>query len=120
MKRAVIVLGHGSRRKEANEEIGQLVEMLAQRQENLMICAAYAEFAKPDLEEAVAYLASQGVENVQIMPLFLTVGNHLSQKLPEKVTYLQGKYQGLTITMLKHIGADPLIVEMIENRLADA
>lgn len=117
MKKAIVVLGHGSRREEANREIRAIVEMLGERNQDLVVRAAYAEFAQPTLEDAVAQLAAEGMDEVVIVPLFLTVGNHLQQKLPLKIAALANQHQDLIITTKKHIGADPLVVQIIENRI---
>ena len=55
----IIVLGHGSRRLEANKEVETIAQMLAQRQKNCLVQAAFAEFAEPNLEKAANILVQQ-------------------------------------------------------------
>ena len=69
----IIVLGHGSRRLEANKEVETIAQMLAQRQKNCLVQAAFAEFAEPNLEKAANILVQQQVKEIIIVPLFLTV-----------------------------------------------
>lgn len=120
MKQAIIVLGHGSRRVEANSELETILALLAERHPDWAMQKAYAEFAEPSLEEAVALLAERGVKRIILMPFFLTVGNHLHKNLPNRLGELKKLYPELVITEAKHLGADLLLVQLIEKRIAEA
>ena len=120
MKQAVIILGHGSRREEANRELETVIDLLVTRHPDWVVQKAYAEFAHPNLEEAVALLAQQGVEQITLMPFFLTVGNHLHKNLPNRLAELTKLYPQLQIIEAKHLGTDLLLVQLVEKRLAEA
>ncbi len=119
MKRAVIILGHGSRREEANRELETVIDLLVARHPDWIVQKAYAEFARPNLEEAVALLAKEGVEQITLMPFFLTVGNHLHKNLPNRLAELTKLYPRIQITEAKHLGTDLLLVQLVEKRLAE-
>ena len=80
----VLLLGHGSRRAEANEEWEMIWQMFCQLHPQLTVQRAYVEFCHPSLEEGVALLAGQKpLKTIVIVPLFLTTG-----KLPWIIIFL--------------------------------
>ena len=85
MKEAVLLLAHGSRRSEANEEWKNIWQLFTNRHPNLLVTGSFIEFAEPDLEGGVRLLIEQGAEKIYVVPLFLTVGNHLRQNIPERL-----------------------------------
>lgn len=118
MKEAVLLLAHGSRRVEANEEWVAIWQLFAKRHQDLLIEGSFIEFAEPDLEAGVSQLVAQGAEKIYIVPLFLTVGNHLRQNIPNRLQALQTEYPEIILEMTEHLGVDPLLVQIIEQRLA--
>ena len=82
MKSGVVLVAHGSRREEANMEIRTLTREVQEADPPGLYEVAFMQFSSPDLKEAVARLAAQGVQQVVIMPLFLITGNHVTQDIP--------------------------------------
>lgn len=117
MKEAVLLLAHGSRRVEANEEWVAIWQLFAKRHQDLLIAGSFIEFAEPDLENGVRLLVEQGAEKIYIVPLFLTVGNHLRQNIPDRLKTLQEEYPNIILETTEHLGVDPLLVQIIEQRL---
>lgn len=48
----------------------------------------------------------------------MTVGNHLRQNIPERLHALQEQYKEVELVLTEHLGVDPLLVQIIEQRLA--
>ena len=120
MKKAVIILGHGSKRQEANAELDKIVESLAERHADWLIQKAYAEFAEPTREQAVGLLARQGIGEIVLVPFFLTLGNHLHKNLPDRMKRLAQIYPEVVCVQAEHLGCDTLLVQLIEKRIAEA
>ena len=119
MKEAVLLLAHGSRRSEANEEWKHIWQLFTERHPNLLMVGAFIEFAEPNLEDGVHLLIGQGAEKIYIVPLFLTVGNHLRQNIPERLQVLRERYPEVALELTEHLGVDPLLVQIIEQRLQE-
>ena len=119
ISKVLIVLGHGSRREAANEEIRLLGEMVQQQNPSWRVEVAFVEFASPSLEEQVQRLAKENIKEIVLAPVFLTVGNHLAQGLPKRIKVLE-EAVGLKIIMADHLGADPLIASLISKRAKEA
>lgn len=120
MKQAVILLGHGSIREQANVEVRNMWQMMAEQLPGLLISGSFVEVAEPTLEQEVDRLVSLGIERIVVVPMFLTRGNHLSNGIPRILETLQHKHNHIHIDMTQHLGIDPLLAEIIKNRLREA
>lgn len=120
MKQAVILLGHGSIREQANIEVRNMWKMLAEQLPDLQISGSFVEVAEPTLEQEIGRLAEQGVERIVIVPMFLTRGNHLSNGIPRILEAMRQRYSHIQIELTRHLGVDPLLAEIIKNRLREA
>ena len=114
----VLLLGHGSRREEANQEWEQIWQMFCHMHPQLIVQRGYVEFFHPSLEEGVALLLQQeNIKTVIIVPLFLTTGKHLYQHIPEKIQRLEQQYSRIQFILTEHIGPDSLLLQIIEKRI---
>ena len=117
----VVLLGHGSRRAEANLEWEQIWDMFRKLHPQLMVQRGYVEFSHPTLEEGVALLLEQrSLHTILIVPLFLTTGKHLYQHIPEKIAHLEESYPKVSFILTEHIGPDHLLLKIIEQRIAQS
>ena len=120
MKKAVVLLGHGSIRESANIEVRAMWAMMQEQLPDLDIRGSFVEVAEPALEQVIEQLANEQVEQIVIVPMFLTRGNHLSNGIPRILDAMAEKYPNIKIDLTKHLGADPLLAEIIKNRLREA
>ena len=120
MKKAVVLLGHGSIRESANVEVRAMWAMMQEQLPDLDIRGSFVEVAEPALEQVIEQLANEEVEQIVIVPMFLTRGNHLSNGIPRILDAMTEKYPNIKIDLTKHLGADPLLAEIIKNRLREA
>lgn len=120
MEQAVILLGHGSIREQANTEVRNMWRMVAQQLPNLSVSGSFVEVAEPTLEQEIARLAESGVKRIVIVPMFLTRGNHLSNGIPKILEAMEQRYPHIKIDLTQHLGIDPLLAEIIKNRLREA
>ena len=120
MKEGVLILGHGSRREDANEEIRHVAVKLKESNPEGMYGVGFLEFGKPSLVDAIEELLEEGVEKVVIMPMFLTVGNHMHRDIPGKILRLKTTYPDVSFVFAKHLGPDPRIIEIVKDRILEA
>ena len=120
MKNAVVLLGHGSIRESANVEIRAMWAMMQAQLPELDIRGSFVEVAEPALENVIEQLVHEQVERIVIVPMFLTRGNHLSNGIPRILDAMKEKYSNVKIDLTQHLGADPLLAEIIKNRLREA
>ncbi|MBQ2431984.1 MAG: CbiX/SirB N-terminal domain-containing protein [Peptococcaceae bacterium] len=120
MKKTVVLLGHGSIRESANVEVRAMWAMMQAQLPELDIRGSFVEVAEPALENVIEQLVHEQVERIVIVPMFLTRGNHLSNGIPRILDAMKEKYPNVKIDLTQHLGADPLLAEIIKNRLREA
>ena len=118
MKTEIILLGHGSRRAEANQ--GLLV--VADKMSTLLgqkVTPAYMAHDHPSLPEATAAKIEEGASKVVIMPLFLFRGVHVSVDIHEELNELREKHPDVEIVYTRELGADDGIANLACDRIRE-
>ena len=85
VKRGVLVVGHGSRREEANRDVQEAARRIAERGDFALVEAAFLEIARPDIAEGFARLVERGARHVVVHPYFLSPGRHTRGDIPVEV-----------------------------------
>ncbi len=119
-KKTVILLGHGSIREQANTEVRAMWAMMQEQLPELDIRGSFVEVADPTLEQTIAQAVCDGATHIVIVPMFLTRGNHLSNGIPRILDGVRQQYPNIQIDLTQHLGVDPLLAEIIKNRLREA
>ncbi len=112
----IIVLGHGSRADKSNEMFYNLIDKLDRRLEDQRVEGAAMELTNPTLEERVAELAGDGIEEIVILPLFLFPGIHVQEDIPAQADELAEEYPGIEFSIGDIIGDDSRLVDIIVDR----
>ena len=120
MSEGIILMGHGSRREEANEEIREIARMVASSQQADFYELAFLSIAQPDLSEAVEKLSHKGVNKIIVTPVFLVTGNHISKDIPKEIDKLKSRYPGIEFVLTGHIGTHPGVAAIVKERIQEA
>ena len=113
MKPGIVLFAHGSRDRDWARPFRQLADTL---RKSGPVELAFLEFMQPSLEEAIASLARDGVQEIRVVPVFLGQGGHLKEDLPKLVAKAQRK--GLSIRLEPAIGEQPSVIEAIAAAIA--
>lgn len=116
----LLVVGHGSRRSEANDVVLAVAGELAARHPSWVVRAAYLEIASPSIEEAYAALVSAGVGRVVVHPYFLFPGNHSTVDIPAALRAAEGLHGAVPWVVTESLNLDPRLVDVVEDRVASA
>lgn len=117
MKKGVLLLGHGSRRREANAGLEELAS-LVQAGLGMRVLPAFFQFSQPSLEDTVARFVDEGVSDIIIVPAFLFPGVHLESDVPEALEKLQEQYgERVRFVLTPSIGPDPRLAEIFIERV---
>jgi sirohydrochlorin cobaltochelatase len=111
--RAVILFAHGSRDPLWSRPIEDIAERMRALDAKVQVCCAYLELTAPDLGTAVATMAARGVQQVSVVPMFLGVGRHARQDLPDLVCALQRRHPQLGIALQPALGEQPAVVDLV-------
>jgi sirohydrochlorin cobaltochelatase len=114
-KSGVILFAHGSRDPLWRLPIDAVAERMRAQQVNLPVAVAFLELTAPDLPHTVELLMKQGVAHVRIVPMFLGVGRHAREDLPELVDGLTQAYPQMSFELLPAIGEHPAMTALMAD-----
>ena len=119
MSNALIVLAHGSRRRQSNEEVAALAAKLhdALQENYVRVTHAYLELLPPTLGDAAAELIAEGIAEITVYPFFLNTGNHVEQDVPALLDELRELHPDTTFRLLRHFGSSEEIVPLIVRHI---
>ena len=111
----LILLAHGSRRKESNLEIESLVKKITlfKVKEFEVVMPAFLEFEKPSITEAIDKCTFIGATKVTILPYFLSAGVHIAKDIPSEVEKGAQKNPNLDIEITDYFGSRDEIAEIL-------
>jgi sirohydrochlorin ferrochelatase len=118
-KRAVILIGHGSRAAGADDDMeriaGRLREAAGGGIVDLCRMAHGASFG-----EVFERCVRLGAETVIVIPYFLHFGVHLRQDIPEILREAVAKHPNVHLILGKHLGYDDALTVLVERRIAES
>ncbi len=124
----ILVLGHGTRYTSlANMYV---VKINAERLEAIgykNVAYAFNEFCEPSIKDALNLLESKGVTKIIAIPLFVAMGLHLGEEIPEQIgipAYSDGgeiTLNGRTIEVryTRPMEADPRLLDNVEAKIKE-
>ncbi len=103
---ALLLIAHGSRRHESNQEVFELVDALKQKLNSRfdILQACFLELCEPSIGDAIDKLVANGALDITVMPYFLNQGRHVTEDVPHEIMVKQSQYPNLTIKTLPYIG----------------
>lgn len=114
MNKALIIVGHGSRRATSNQEIIDLTARVASGALGFSrICHAFLELATPSIGDAIDDCVAAGCHELLLIPYFLTAGRHVAQDIPQAIAAKQPQYPALKIQVTGHLGAADIMPQLI-------
>lgn len=120
MKRAIVIVDHGSRRDEANAQLEIIAERLRERLPDRLIVTAHLEIAEPNIASAIAQCIAAGVEQIVVHPYFLAPGRHTSRDIPAQVRDAAAAHPDVRVVVSEALGLHPALIDAIVDRIDDA
>ena len=112
MKTALILFAHGSKDPLWHGPIQAIERRLMQMQPNLTVRCAYLELTEPNLPDCVQNLADSGVQQIRVLPLFLGMGRHAREDLPELIATLRALHPDVVLEVLPALGENPSLIDL--------
>jgi sirohydrochlorin ferrochelatase len=113
LRRALILVDHGSRRAEANAHAEQLARQVRARRPDLAVYVAHLELAEPSVASAIDRSVADGARELVVHPLFLVPGRHLSEDLPAQVRAAAARHAGVSVHVTEALGGQPGLADLI-------
>src|SRR6266404_475378 len=115
----VLVVGHGSRRPEANDDVRQATHRIGELGGFPIVQAAFLEIEHPNIHEGFAQLVSQGVTSITVHPYFLSPGRHTRGDIPVEVAEAAREHPGITYRISEPLSAHRLVIEASVERIRE-
>ncbi len=118
-KKSLLLVAHGSRRTESNNEVRQVTEALRQKVGDrfMAVECAFLELAEPSIPDGIECCIRQGGEIVEVIPYFLSAGRHVAEDIPEQVAIKRREYPDIDIRVTTYLGAAEAIPEVLLSLL---
>jgi sirohydrochlorin cobaltochelatase len=111
--KAIILFAHGSRDPLWHGPIKAIATRIKEMSTDLEVRCAYLELTEPTLMQTTTELSKLGCTQVHITPLFLGVGKHAREDLPQLVQELKQSHPLIEITCAPSIGEDARMIDAI-------
>lgn len=113
--KSILLIAHGSRRSDSNEEIRQLAETLRNRidDDRISVSCAFLEQTRPSIPEAIDECVRNGARSILILPYFLSAGQHVSTDIPELIHHKTLQYPGISFLIRPHIGSAEAMADLL-------
>ena len=116
-KTGMIVLGHGSRRREVAQRFTAMVGRVADQIRDAVVLPAFFSLGEPTLADQVRTLAAHGCRRIVVMQYFLYNGVHIEQDIPEMIAALQEEFPQVEFALQPTLQDDPALERLIVHRL---
>ena len=113
MKRALLIVDHGSRKPDAHSHLAWVAEQVRLRRPELSVYVAHMELAEPSIEQAVQASAADGVEELFVHPFFLVPGLHSVEDVPRLVEAAARAHPRLRVRVTASTGSVAGIADLI-------
>src|SRR6185369_18069975 len=113
MRKAIILLGHGSRDPLWRRPIEAVAQRLRTGHPGLAVSCADMELEQPDAAAAAAQLVAAGVERVTVVPMFLGTGKHARDDLPRLLEALRQAHPVAHFELQRPVGEDPRVLDLL-------
>ena len=117
--KALLIVAHGSRRKESNDEVRRLASRIDENSGPAfdLVASAFLEISSPQIDPAVADLVDDGATEIKVFPYFLAAGTHVVNDIPRLIDEEQENHPNVHFEVLPHLGALQGISTLILNQI---
>lgn len=128
MDSGILIVGHGSRDPgNSNHEIVELNAGRLRDRGYSHVGYAFNEMCEPTLDSAVTELIDAGVKEIIVVPLFIAMGLHLGEEVPEQIGIPPYSPEGIAtrngksvpVRYMRPLGDDVRLLEIINRKVAD-
>lgn len=119
-RRAILLVDHGSRRREANAVLDEVAALLRRRLPHDIVRVAHLGLAPPSVPEGIEACLAEGATEIVVHPYFLAPGEHAADGVPARVAEIAKRHPGVSIRVSAPLGVHPALLDVILARIGDA
>jgi sirohydrochlorin ferrochelatase len=111
----ILLIAHGSRRSEANEELRQTAQQLERSLSGTAVRCAFLEIESPDIATGLAACLEEGASRIRVLPYFLNSGRHVQEDIVRIVDQTRGSNPEADIDLVAHVGSHPGMIRLLTD-----
>ena len=112
MKKAVIILGHGSRGGGNDTALKRIAEEL-RRCGDEIVEYAFLRYARPTADAALDRCIAQGAKEIVIIPFFMQAGAHVTKDIPDFLDRARARHPECEIRSTDYVGSHSLMTQIV-------
>ncbi|MEM7195447.1 MAG: sirohydrochlorin chelatase [Pseudomonadota bacterium] len=116
----ILICGHGSRAKIAEQEFSSLARGLRARFPDTPVEYGFLEYSAPNIHMALDALLNKGVQTIYAVPGMLFLATHAKNDIPSVLTTYMEKHPGLVIKYGQELGLHDEMIEAFQTRILEA
>ncbi len=106
-QQGIVLFAHGSRDPLWRLPIEAVAQQIKALSPSTQVVCAFLELISPDLPTCVQAMSEQGLTHIAVVPMFLGIGKHAREDLPELMKSLQTNYPHVQFDLRRAIGEEP-------------
>jgi sirohydrochlorin ferrochelatase len=114
--KSLLIIGHGSPRPQANEDVQRIAEVIRGRGSYPIVIVGFLDCNQPDIPAAIEECVTAGATSVDAVPYFLHSGKHFLIDVPAMLDAAATLHPGLIVRMGDYVGREPQIADVLRDR----
>jgi len=113
--KALLLIAHGSRRQQSNDEVYVLADKLKNNcaEQYDIVHAGFLELAETLIPDGIRQCVDDGATSIVVLPYFLNSGRHVIEDIPGEVNETRALYPQVDIKIAPHLGASELMMDLL-------
>ena len=114
--RSLLLVAHGSRRTQSNDEVRALADKLVHRCGDTfpVIHCAFLELADPLIPDGLQMCIEDAATSITVLPYFLNTGRHVAKDIPDIIDDFK-KTASVDIQIAPHLGASEMMLDFLAS-----
>ena len=109
------MFAHGSRDPLWHKPIQAVAARIANRAPDTPVRCAYLELTEPDLPHVAKALVAEGATSLCVVPMFLGVGRHAREDLPQLIAELKVNHPSVDIRCQPAVGEQTALLDLLAD-----
>jgi len=115
----ILIVGHGSRREEANADVREAARQIGKLGGFPLIETAFLEITTPTIADGFGDLVARGARHVIVHPYFLSPGRHTRGDIPLEVSDAAARHARISYEITQPLAAHRFVIEASIERIRE-